>query len=109
MGETHPRFFLRLDISETNNGDTMQSNVVAFDGLDDAILGTCSRGHDAEVVAYDFNKVVELFSEMGWTIDEVDTWIHEMTESIPEEYFPIFVYLDDSVKTDIQVGRGGVH
>ncbi|WP_291812695.1 hypothetical protein [Limnobacter sp.] len=87
----------------------MQSNVVAFDGLDEAILGTCSRGYDAEVVAYDFNKVVELFKEMGWTEDEVDEWIQEMTKSIPEEIFPIFVYLDDSVKTDIQVGRGGVH
>lgn len=87
----------------------MQSNVVAFDGLDDAILGTCSRGYDAEVVAYDFNKVVELFNEMGWTEDEVDEWIKEMTKTIPEEIFPIFVYLDDSVKTDIQANRGGVH
>lgn len=87
----------------------LESNVIAFDGLDDAILGTCSRGYDSEVVAYDFNKVVLLFKDMGWTEDEVDAWVQQMTESIPEDMFPIFVYLDESVKTDIATNRGGLH
>lgn len=86
-----------------------ENNVVAFDGLDDAIIGTCSRGNDNEVVAYDFNKVVELFGDMGWSEDDIEEWIAYVAEQIPQQQLPVFVYLDDTVSKDIQSERGTVH
>lgn len=85
------------------------NNVVAFDGLDDAIIGTCSRGNDNEVVAYDFNKVVELFGDMGWSEDDIEEWIAYVVEQIPNQQLPVFVYLDDTVSKDIQSERGSIH
>lgn len=86
-----------------------ENNVVAFDGLDDAIIGTCSRGNDNEVVAYDFNKVVELFGDMGWSEDDIEGWIAYVVEHIPNQQLPVFVYLDDTVSKDIQSERGSIH
>ena len=85
------------------------NQVIAFDGLDEAILGTCSRGSEGEVVAYDFNKVVELFENMGWSEEMIEEWLSTMAESIPEEAFPVFVYLDDTVKNEIAACRGTTH
>lgn len=88
---------------------TTPNEVVAFDGLDDAIIGTCSRGNDNEVVAYDFNKVVELFGDMGWSEDDIEKWIEYVAAQIPQQQLPVFVYLDDTVGKDIQSERGSIH
>lgn len=86
------------------------NNVIALDGLDDAIIGTCSRGgEDAEVVAYDFNKVITLFENLGWTDEEIGEWLTELKDIIPPHSMPVFVYLDETVANDIRAQKGGIN
>ena len=86
------------------------NNVVALDGLDDAIIGTCSRGgDDTEVVAYDFSKVITAFEDLGWTDEEIGEWMIELKEAIPPHSMPVFVYLDETVANDIRAQKGGIN
>ena len=68
--------------------------VVAVEGLEDAVLGTAVRG-SCEVLAYDYHKAVTIFLSYGKTIEDIEEYI----ASIASEEFegaPIFVYLDNT-------------
>ncbi len=88
---------------------TNAAQVIALDGLDDAIIGTCNQMGGGEVIAYDYNKVVELFESMDWDEDEFGEWWDIMSESIPPDAYPVFVNLDDSVRYEIAAQRNGCH
>lgn len=88
---------------------TSQTKVVALDGLDSAIIGTANLMQGGEVVAYDFNMVVELFESMDWDEEEFGEWWELMSENIPPDSYPVFVNLDDSVRYEIAAQRNGCH
>ena len=88
---------------------THATQVVALDGLDDAIIGTCNQLGGGEVVAYDYGKVVALFESMDWNEDEFEEWWEVMSENIPPDSYPVFVNLDDSVRYEIAAQRNGCH
>ncbi len=69
-----------------------QVEVVAIDGLDAAIIGTTVRG-TREVLAYDYDKAVEILMDHGYTQESAEDWIKEVT-SAEFDGAPTFVYLD---------------
>ena len=78
------------------------SRVIAFDGLDSAIIGTCNTAEGREVIAYDYRKVVECFESMDCSFNkDFEEWWRDMTDSIPAEAIPVFVNLDYTVRDEI--------
>lgn len=103
-------FFLWSRISLTNNCDMVTaSRVIAFDGLDSAIIGTCNTAEGREVIAYDYRKVVECFESMDCSFNkDFEEWWRDMTDSIPTEAIPVFVNLDYTVRDEISAQRSAV-
>jgi|TARA_R110001592_G_scaffold114618_4_gene314595 hypothetical protein len=81
---------------------------MAIEGLDDAVIGTASFSTDGEeVLAYDFDKAVEILAALDWTKEEVEAWLDN---SMPEETtarYPIFVYRDENVREQLKSQRSG--
>lgn len=104
------KFFLWTCISSTNNCDMVTaSRVIAFDGLDSAIIGTCNTAEGREVIAYDYRKVVECFESMDCSFNkDFEEWWRDMTDSIPAEAIPVFVNLDYTVRDEILAQRSAV-
>jgi len=104
------KFFLWSRISSTNNCDMVTaSRVIAFDGLDSAIIGTCNTAEGREVIAYDYRKVVECFESMDCSFNkDFEEWWRDMTDSIPAEAIPVFVNLDYTVRDEILAQRSAV-
>lgn len=46
-----------------------------FDGLDDAIIGFCTQGSNKARVAYDYDRIVDIFIEQGMTEDEAAEYV----------------------------------
>ena len=94
----------------TNNCDMVTaSRVIAFDGLDSAIIGTCNTAEGREVIAYDYRKVVECFESMDCSFNkDFEEWWRDMTDSIPTEAIPVFVNLDYTVRDEILAQRSAV-
>jgi hypothetical protein len=44
----------------TKNLGDINIDIVTFDGLDDALIGTCSRYGDETVALYDYHKVIDI-------------------------------------------------
>jgi hypothetical protein len=67
--------------------------VVAIDGLDDAIIGSTVR-NGREVLAYDYEKAVEIIVAAGHSQEFAEEWVAELSY---EEFdgAPAFVYFDD--------------
>ena len=77
--------------------------------LDEAILGTCVIYGDIEVIAYDFYKIVELFSKHGFDEEHTRDWVSTI-EALPhDDKKPVFVYSDQSLKREIYDQRSTLH
>ena len=75
----------------------------AIEGLEDAVIGTASVSADEkEVLAYDFEKAVQILAEKNWTKEEVETWLEHITDNFVPENQPIFVYRDDNVRKQLK-------
>ena len=83
--------------------------VVAIDGLDEAILGTCVLVGYIEVIAYDFYKIVELFGEYGYSEERTREWANAIQELPLEDRKPIFIYTDTELKKEIHGQRSTTH
>lgn len=83
--------------------------VIALDGLDDAILGTCVIYGGIEVIAYDFCKVVELFSKHGFDEEHTRDWASTIEAMPHDDKKPVFVYSDQTLKRDIYEQRSTTH
>ena len=88
---------------------TSQTKVVALDGLDSAIIGTANLMQGGEVVAYDFNMVVELIESMDWSKEDFIDWWEDVSDSLPDDCLPVFINLDNSVRDEIAAQRNGNH
>ena len=55
---------------------THATQVVALDGLDDAIIGTCNQLGGGEVVAYDYRKVSDDYTQKVRVVNTVDTYVN---------------------------------
>ena len=83
--------------------------VIALDGLDEAIIGTCVIYGDIEVIAYDFYKIVELFSAHGFDEEHTREWASTI-EALPhDDKKPVFIYSDQSLKREIYEQRSTLH
>ena len=51
--------------------DCCEPSAIRFDGLDEAILGSCHRGF----LVYDYDTMVSIFEEMGMSEEEAVEWI----------------------------------
>jgi len=71
--------------------------VVAIAGLDDAIIGTAMRG-GREVLAYDFEKTVDIMLERGSSPSEAEDYVSDLA-SRDFEGAPVFIYLDNEPET----------
>jgi hypothetical protein len=71
--------------------------VIAINGLDSAIIGTTVR-NGREVLAYDYDKAVQIIVQSGRDIEYAEKFIEEAAR-YHEEGGPAFVYLD--VQEDI--------
>ena len=81
---------------------------LAIEGLDDAVIGTASTSLDTqEVLAYDFNKAVEILAELDWTKEEVEDWLDTTMSQDREGGYPVFIYRDDDVREQIKLQRSG--
>ena len=67
--------------------------VVAIEGLDDAIIGTTVR-NDREVLAYDYDKAIAIIMAKGHTEQYAEEFLVEVA-STEFDGAPIFVYLDN--------------
>lgn len=66
--------------------------VIAINGLDSAIIGTTVR-NGREVLAYDYDKAVQIIVANGHDIEYAEKFIEEAAR-FHEEHGPAFVYLD---------------
>ena len=81
---------------------------MAIEGLDDAIIGTASfSAHGEEVLAYDFEKAVEILAASNWTKNEVEAWLDNCMPQDSESRYPIFVYRDENVRKQLKSQRIG--
>ena len=67
--------------------------VVAIEGLDDAIIGTTVR-NAREVLAYDYDKAIAIIMAKGHTEQYAEEYLAEVT-STEFDGAPAFVYLDN--------------
>ena len=67
--------------------------LVAINGLDSAIIGTALRG-ELEVLAYDFEKTVNILLKRGSTIQEAEDYVADLAAQ-DFEGAPIFIYIDE--------------
>ena len=51
--------------------DCCEPSAIRFDGLDEAILGSCHRGF----LVYDYDTMVSIFEGMGMSEEEAVEWI----------------------------------
>lgn len=51
--------------------DCCEPSAIRFDGLDEAILGSCHRG----LLVYDYDTMVSIFEGMGMSEEEAVEWI----------------------------------
>jgi hypothetical protein len=80
----------------------------AIEGLEDAVIGTASVSADEkEVLAYDFEKAVQILAAKNWTKEEVEAWLEHITDNFVPENQPIFVYRDDNVRKQLKEQRKG--
>ena len=70
--------------------------VLAIDGLNDAIIGSTVRD-GREVLAYDYDKAIAIIMASGHDEEYAENWIAEMS-SEDVEGAPAFVYLDNDQK-----------
>ena len=78
---------------------------MAIEGLDDAVIGTASFSTDGEeVLAYDFDKAVEILQAQDLSKDEVEAWLEN---SIPDAGTnqPVFVYRDANVREQLRKNK----
>ena len=66
--------------------------MIAITGLDSAIIGTTVR-NGREVLAYDYDKAVQIIVASGRDIEYAEKFIEEAAR-FHEEDGPAFVYLD---------------
>lgn len=62
----------------------------SISGLDDAIIGTTVRD-GVEVIAYDFDKAVEIIVKRGFTRDHAHDWLGDVADR-QFEGAPAFIY-----------------
>ena len=67
--------------------------VVAIQGLDAAIIGSTLR-NGVEVLAYDYDKAVDLLMSSGYSEKNAEDFIAEVSET-EFQGAPAFVYLDN--------------
>ena len=80
----------------------------AIEGLDDAVIGTASNSSaDKEVLAYDFEKAVQILADLNWTKEEVEEWLEHCAFDSDLEDQPVFVYRDDNVREQLKRRHGG--
>ena len=80
----------------------------AIEGLDDAVIGTASSSSaNREVLAYDFEKAVQILAALDWTQEEVEEWLEHCAFDSSSEDQPIFVYRDDNVREQLKRRKGG--
>ena len=78
----------------------------AIEGLEDAIIGTASVSADEkEVLAYDFEKAVQILANLNWTKDQVEAWLDNSMSKDSEGSYPIFIYRDDNVRKQLKEQR----
>lgn len=82
-------FFKREDIINFYPEDTF----IFYDGLDDAIVGTCFVNSDRRVV-YSFDKIIGcLIEQNNWTYDEAFDWFISNIECMHfSEHEPVILY-----------------
>ena len=79
---------------------------MAIEGLDDAVIGTASTSLDEkEVLAYDFEKAVQILANLNWTKAEVEAWLDNSMAKDSEGSYPIFIYRDDNVRKQLKAQR----
>lgn len=74
--------------------------LMTADGYDDAIIGIAEGWFETEggsshhcVVAYDYEKCVEILVAQGSTYEEADEWLQYNTlGAYVGEYTPVFIY-----------------
>ena len=72
---------------------------MAIEGLDDAVIGTASTSLDQkEVLAYDFEKAVQILASLNWSKAEVEAWLDNSMAKDSDGSYPIFIYRDDNVR-----------
>ena len=82
------------------------NHYLAIEGLDDAVIGTASNSTDhTEVLAYDFEKAVQILADLNWTKEEVELWLEETLSNSDGGNYPIFVYRDDNVRQQLKDQR----
>jgi dihydroxyacetone kinase DhaKLM complex PTS-EIIA-like component DhaM len=67
--------------------------VVAIQGLDSAIIGTAIRDGQ-EVLAYDFEKTVEILLDRGSSMEEAEEYVTDLAQ---RQFVgaPVFIYVDN--------------
>ena len=79
---------------------------MAIEGLEDAVIGTASTSTDqTEVLAYDFEKAVQILADLDWSKDEVEEWLDDTLANASDCNYPIFVYRDDNVREQLKNQR----
>ena len=82
------------------------NSYMAIEGLEDAVIGTASTSTDqTEVLAYDFEKAVQILADLDWTKDEVEEWLDDTLANASDGNYPIFVYRDDNVREQLKNQR----
>lgn len=70
--------------------------VVVIDGLDDAIVGS-ALVNDREVLAYDYDRCVEIIVAAGNSAEHAKEFLKEIT-SHEFEGAPVFIYFDEETE-----------
>ena len=77
--------------------------MIKWDGLDEAIIGICSRCGSQDMYCYDYNKMVEIFMEKDEMSEEdAVEWIdYNIAGAYVGETTPMILYTD--VDLDLEV------
>jgi len=68
--------------------------VLAIEGLDDAIIGSTIR-NGREVLAYNYDKAVDIIKAAGHSEEYAEEWIAEVS-SKEFDGAPAFIYVDNN-------------
>ncbi len=85
--------------------------MLALDGFDEAIIGTALTPDGTEVLVYNAKLVecmLSLMANGNFKLTIID-YLEMMVADQKDKPLPLFVYLDDSVKSEVSESREETH
>ncbi len=69
----------------------------SLEGLEDAVVGTAWTASGDEVLAYDYDKSLEIMLSHGFDHEQITTYIESIANKLDSSKQPVFVHLDPNL------------